>query len=151
MTANAKPDFVIEDAPEVKFGKDKEPNPYAPHIAALIGNAPADGETKGKAVTFTPYPIEGKNAQQMYEYVCRKIRNDIPKGTYTVRTLLREDGRVSFWLTPPIVRKPKTKTETVEGAATELASVSEDTTETTGDPVAASGTSEETAVVPDKS
>lgn len=133
MTANAKPDFVIEDAPEVKFGKDKEPNPYAPHIAALLANAPAEGELKGKAVTFTPYPIEGKNAQQMYEYVCRKIRNDIPKGTYTVRTLLREDGRVSFWLTPPIVRKPKTKTEdTVEESAEDIAKgIAEDAVETT--------------------
>lgn len=147
MTANAKPDFVIEEAPEVKFGKDKEPNPYAPHIAALLANAPAEGEAKGKAVTFTPYPIEGKNAQQMYEYVCRKIRNDIPKGTYTVRTLLREDGRVSFWLTPPIVRKPKTKPEDkVEETTEDAVETTEgaETVETTEDAA-------ETADVSDKS
>jgi hypothetical protein len=110
----APPEFVVEDAPAVAFGKPKAANAYVRHIAALIENAPKDGEEKGKAITFAPYQVEGKEMDNkvLFDYVVRKLRPEIP-AKYTLRTLLREDGRITLWLVPKIVRTSRPKEETV--------------------------------------
>lgn len=107
---DTKPDFVIEEAPAVAFGKPKAVNAYLNHVKALLDNAPTGDEMKGKAITFHPYPVEGRemDSKQLFEYVVRKIRPEIPV-KYTVRSLLREDGRVSLWLVPKIERVKKEK------------------------------------------